>query len=456
MAKGKNHIDPIKELSLAKMQAYVRGELSSAEQYQVEKYLLDHPFEAEAMEGYLENPAAFEDINTLTDRLGKRTDGEKERAIIPFWRKALPYAAVFLLLIISSVFTINFFQQEESFAPIAIDLDDALEVNTEEKSITPPIAIKPVLEEEKVENQLKEVVQKLNVENKEVPEKVAEENRDKEPPLPKEPISPDVDLAVAEIVDMEEIDLTDNINIALQGKTAGVQIKKMKSQSKTVTGAASVVPAEETPLNDSANLSRSRKSIQSMVAGVVLEAESGEPLPGVNVLIKGTAIGTNTDLEGNFELMAEEGDVLVAAFIGMQKQEFLISDVDDIEIFMNADVAQLSEVVVIGYGTEKKEDVSYTAARPSIGFSDYRDYLKGNLQYPQEAKANDTEGRVRLKLSISGSGNIEDVEVLKSLGDGCDEEAIRLVKEGPRWQAAKKGEENVTSTRKIAVRFKLD
>lgn len=456
MAKDKNHIDPITELSLEQMQAYAEGKLSTTEQYQVEKYLLDHPFEAEAMEGYLENPEAFGDMGQLHARLDSRINPEKEKRIIPLWKKVLPYAAVILLLIISTVFTIGYFQQEESFAPIAIESDDALEINSEEKSITPPIASKAVSEEEKVENQPDELAQNKEVDNKEVPEQLAEDNRDQEPPLPKEPISPDVDLDVAELADMEEIELEDNINIALQGQTAGVQIKKMKSQRKTVTGAALVAPEEKPQVNDEISLSRNRQTMRKMVSGVVLEEESGEPLPGANIMLKGKSIGTTTDLDGNFEIAAGEGDVLVAAFIGMQKQEFLISDVDDIEILMNSDVAQLSEVVVIGYGTEKKEDNTYLAAKPSIGFSDYRDYLKENLQYPEEARENGTEGRVRLKISISASGNIDEIEVLKSLGNGCDAEAIRLVKEGPKWQPAKKGDEKVPATRKITVRFKLD
>lgn len=79
MKKDKHHSDPIRELSIEKMQAYVDGTLNPEEQHQVEKYLLNNPFEAEAMEGYLENPDALHDLPSLKAKLQARTTPKQEQ-----------------------------------------------------------------------------------------------------------------------------------------------------------------------------------------------------------------------------------------------------------------------------------------------------------------------------------------------------------------------------------------
>ncbi len=443
------------------MQAYADGRLSSAEQYQVEKYLLDHPFEAEAMEGYLENPKAFDDLSHLNDRLEDRINSEKKKVIIPLWREVLPYAAVLLLLIISTVFTINFFQQDKSFAPIAIEAEDALPNEIDKNAINPPTATSSDPVAEKVEKLVSEVMPNKTKDSKEEDlEDAVDFMQEASPIASQQPITPDEDLLISEISDVKELEMNDDIVNQLQGKVAGVQVDNSKFQDRIVEK-SSLVASEATPSVNINGTSRSKKQNVSskpiLASGEVQDAETGEPLPGVSVMIKGTAIGTTTDLEGNFQIAAGLDDILVISFIGMEKQEHLVKELNDIEIYLNSDVTQLSEVVVIGYGTEKvEEDVTYSGPRPVIGFTAYRDYLQENLQYPEEAQEAGTEGKVRLKLNINANGVIDDVEVLKSLGDGCDEEAIRLVEEGPKWQPAKKGNENVSSTRKITVRFKLD
>jgi len=86
-----------------------------------------------------------------------------------------------------------------------------------------------------------------------------------------------------------------------------------------------------------------------------------------------------------------------------------------------------------------QELVESTPPKPSIGDSLYQEYLKEALIYPKAAKENDIEGEVILSLTISESGKILDIKIEKSLGYGCDEEAIRLVEEGSGWVPGKKG-----------------
>ena len=92
------------------------------------------------------------------------------------------------------------------------------------------------------------------------------------------------------------------------------------------------------------------------VSGKVTDAESGEGLPGVNVLLKGTSQGVNTDLDGNYKIsVPSEGGTLVFTFIGMSKQEIAIGSRSVIDVRMKPDVQQLSEVVVTAFGVEREE-----------------------------------------------------------------------------------------------------
>jgi len=92
------------------------------------------------------------------------------------------------------------------------------------------------------------------------------------------------------------------------------------------------------------------------VSGKVTSAEDGSGLPGVNVIIKGTATGTVTDIEGNYKItVPEDGQTLVFSFIGLQTQEIPINNQSVIDVTMGADVAQLTEVVVTAIGIERQK-----------------------------------------------------------------------------------------------------
>src|SRR5690606_26236960 len=104
---------------------------------------------------------------------------------------------------------------------------------------------------------------------------------------------------------------------------------------------------------------------QKTVSGLVLE-EEGYPIPGVTVLEKGTANGIITDVDGKFSLeVAGESSVLVFSFVGMETQERPVGDATSFNVIMASSFADLDEVVVIGYGVQKKKLV--TGANISIG-----------------------------------------------------------------------------------------
>lgn len=100
---------------------------------------------------------------------------------------------------------------------------------------------------------------------------------------------------------------------------------------------------------------------QSTVTGTVTEQSTSLPLPGVNVIIKGTATGVATDFDGNYQINASNGDILMFSYIGFVTQEITYTGQSSINATLTEDAAQLNEVVVTGYGSVKKEDLTGSA-----------------------------------------------------------------------------------------------
>lgn len=104
---------------------------------------------------------------------------------------------------------------------------------------------------------------------------------------------------------------------------------------------------------------KSLKTIQHPVEGTVTDAGTGETLPGVNVLVKGTTTGTSTDADGEFDLMVPSlNDTLVFSFIGYQTQEVPIDGRTEIDVTLRPQAISSEEVVVVGYGTQRMEDIT--------------------------------------------------------------------------------------------------
>ena len=96
---------------------------------------------------------------------------------------------------------------------------------------------------------------------------------------------------------------------------------------------------------------------QKKVSGTV-KSEDGEPIIGAAVQIKGTTTGVITDTDGNFQLEVNQGDVLVVSFVGMLSKEIMVNDQSDFNIVLEEDLIGVEEVVVVGYGTMKKKDIT--------------------------------------------------------------------------------------------------
>ncbi len=114
-------------------------------------------------------------------------------------------------------------------------------------------------------------------------------------------------------------------------------------------------------LTNASILQQEKKTIR----GNVKDAETGEGLPGVTIVEKGTSNGTITDVNGNFSLVVADNAVIQVSYVGYKTQEINVTGQADISVVLNSEVVSLSEIVVIGYGTVKKSDLTGAVASVS-------------------------------------------------------------------------------------------
>ena len=101
---------------------------------------------------------------------------------------------------------------------------------------------------------------------------------------------------------------------------------------------------------------------QKNITGVISD-ESGVPLPGVNVVIKGTNTGTTTDFNGNYSINASDTDILTFSFVGFIDQEIEVGNADSFNLSLQMGSDELDEVVLTGYGTTKRANLTNSVSK---------------------------------------------------------------------------------------------
>ena len=101
---------------------------------------------------------------------------------------------------------------------------------------------------------------------------------------------------------------------------------------------------------------------EKTISGTITD-QDGVPLPGVNILVKDTTTGTQSDFDGNYSIQAENGQILVFSYLGQRTIERAVDDSDTINVQMQEDASQLEEVVVVGFGTQSKRLLTDNVAK---------------------------------------------------------------------------------------------
>ncbi len=440
---------------------YLKGELTPLEMHALEKKALSDPFLADALEGAGEvNTKAFEqDVADLQRLIDKRTDQSKK--IIPLWNWSLRIAAGFVLIAVSTFVILNIVRDEKpvELAENKIKSEPTPAEQKHEGPISDSIVeSKPSLSTSKLKSKTLQPAATV-ITPVEKPSAVSDQFS----------IATEQALAEVEVSSAEEAkgkitrSAEDEIPAVAPNPAESVASSPAKKEeaepaiAKDVKRKASDVVAGYS--NDTAEKSVADNA--RIIKGHVSSIEDGSALQGVNVLIKGTNTGTVTDEEGNYEIaLTDKQSEIAFSFIGLQSTELQVSSQDKLDVQMSNDVSQLSEVVVTGYATnndtESDDDTkNVELASPIGGRRAYKQYLEKSLRYPEVALENKIEGKVTIEFTVETTGTLTDFKVVRGLGYGCDEEVIRLVKEGARWAASKYGDELLESNVKIRLRFTL-
>ncbi len=118
--------------------------------------------------------------------------------------------------------------------------------------------------------------------------------------------------------------------------------------------------------------------LQLRIQGKVVDAGSGEALPGVNVMVKGTTRGAITDTDGNYTIEAEPGEILIFSYIGFFEQEIQVGDQTEINVNLSQDIESIDEIVVVGYGVQKKSVV--TGSISTVSSNEITQIVSSNIE----------------------------------------------------------------------------
>ena len=196
-----------------------------------------------------------------------------------------------------------------------------------------------------------------------------------------------------------------------------------------------------------------------VVSGTVTDM-AGNPLIGASIYFPNNDAAITTDFNGNFAVDLNSLDSkAVVSYTGYDSDVFNLRK-NGKQIFQLSEGVVLEEVAVTSMGVESMQEPevlddgittdqadqqvealsverevtnSVLEATPERGYRKYDRYIKRNLNYPALARANKIEGEVIVQFKVLPGGELFDFRILQSVGAGCDEEAIRLVKDGPAW-----------------------
>jgi len=177
------------------------------------------------------------------------------------------------------------------------------------------------------------------------------------------------------------------------------------------------------------------------ITGKVI-SKDGETVPGVNVVLKGTVVGTITDADGKYSISVPgKGSILVFSFLGFEKQEITIADQGTVNVTLNPSVESISEVVVIGYGHTKKSDLTGSVVSvksdeiKSVHGTTFDQALQGRAAGVQVTQSNGVPGgetNIRIRGTSSVNASSEPLYVIDGMLVNSDGGEVSVGGRGPR------------------------
>ncbi len=461
MSNDKN----INNFSPADIEKYFKGLLSPQEMNALEKAALDDPFLAEAMEGYTQAGIRMDsDIRELKNRLANRIEKRKLTPVLvpgkstryQWWK-----IAAMILMIAGAgwlVYQTSFNNQSPEIAQsgkkesLNNENKDSFVANpnglTSADTSTKPIPSNGENNRELVKDNQdfspsREVAQ--NNKSAKLADNTRKDNNDAQAYSPTITKSEEKE-SVADAVSQNKIDIPAQAELQKENYSANaaanenrVKLQSFNAQKQK----ASVLNKNQ----------QSKIQPRTFVFSGRVTDQKSNALPFSNISNTEDSIGTYSDASGHFTLISTDSILKVrVSSLGFESSTVqLFNNNPHNKILLAEDRSSLSETQLSNkkVNSKRARDASMLLEKPepSDGWTNYDIYLANNLKVPENFtnKPSGTTGEVELSFDISKDGLPVNITVKKSLCESCDKEAIRLVKEGPKWKRKnKKGKATVT------------
>lgn len=392
------------------LEDYLDGKLDAKSMHSVERMSLDDPFVAEALAGLTASRKRTQSLSLLQKQLQERIVQKpvtEKRWRITSQRLSIGAAAAVLFVVVSILFWMK-------QSPKKVEISENKKVETQ---VAPMVAEKR--EEEKLvdgASTIEAVKPKMLPENKVVVAKVKAR-----------PIETKVAVAASQPVIAAVRSMPDSVNLSRSKTVGDVQfvaiegVKRTKVQSREMPLSAKAEGVRFNP-ND---LAKGKPGV--LINGVVYEKPGGQPLPGAVISVAGTNKSTTTNARGEFSLPVDTGlQSLSIGYLGFTSKQLKTAAGESVKVGLEADDKALNEVLVV----DKKKSVQPQPV-PATGWNAFNAYLSTNNRLIKaEVKSNK---QVTLSFNVNRDGRPSNINIIKGLTKLENEEAIRLIEEGPDW-----------------------
>ncbi|HYG37597.1 MAG TPA: TonB family protein [Cytophagales bacterium] len=409
-------------LSETQLLNYRMGKMNDTEMYQTELHLLECTLCNDALEGFeTESPnVTLADLQDLKGRLAERLSMEKKRERVVFW--PMTVAASLLLIGFISLFFLldNAKKRDQTYAR-----KEAPVLKETENNYSPtPLQSSKTPEQKETEDQT--IINTEKVKKREV---VIDRNKQKIPVQQEQSLAEAETIQSAPSMVADETSENQEIKARISDSSQLAEVYKREIEEQGMRQSASAEP--------NAKVSRSRSMNFEFIKGKVTD-EDGQGLPGVSVALKGTTTGTITDENGNYQIsLPSSNAILVFSSVGYNPSEIEVDkNQTSVNAQLNVNATALAEIVVVGYSTEGASltgNSKIIRAKPAGGHRNFKNYIRENTKYPTAASGKNFEGKVVVEFNVNTDGTLSDFTIKKPMGYGLDDEAIRLIKEGPGW-----------------------
>lgn len=204
--------------------------------------------------------------------------------------------------------------------------------------------------------------------------------------------------------------LQKNINVSLISATTGyaLQTVLLGTDYEVAISKNREILLVKKAISDEVQL----EEVEFTVSGTVTDSETGEPLPAVNVFVKGTTIGVSTEVDGSFELsVPDDAEILVFRYIGYVTQEVLVQGRSIVDVSLDADIMAFADVVVVGYGTQQRTEITGAISSvraeelQNVPVSSFENALQGRMAGVNVAESTGEPGSSP-QILIRGTGSI--------------------------------------------------